>query len=116
MSRQEHTQSINEERKFAKVAEAFSKERDVEVGGGKGFGSGALKVRGKIFAMLSSQQQFVVRLSTKRVDELLLSGGGVRFEPRPGKPMKEWLVLKADKKDWVGLAREACEFVRRGKP
>lgn len=115
MSRQEHTQSINAERKFAKVAEAFSKERDVEVGGGKGFGSGALKVRGKIFAMLSSQQQFVVKLSTKRVDELVTSGSGVRFEPRSGKVMKEWLVVKADKQDWIGLAREASEFVRQGK-
>src|SRR5579884_2525715 len=110
MSPQRHPRSISAERKFAKVAEAFSKDRAVEVGGGKGFGSGALKIRGKIFAMLSSQQRFVVKLSKKRVHELVTAGAGIRFEPRPGKPMNEWLVVKADRQDWIDLAKEAYEF------
>ena len=77
---------------------------------------GALKVKGKIFAMMSSKNQFVVKLSKERVAELVASGMGERFEPRPGKSMKEWLVVKADGVDWVQLAKESCEFVKRGKP
>ena len=36
------------ERKFAKVTEVLSKDRAVTIGGGKGFGKGALKAGGKI--------------------------------------------------------------------
>lgn len=115
MARERHSQSISTDGKFARVAEVFSKDRGVAVGGGKGFGSGALKVHGKIFAMLDSKDQFVVKLSKKRVDELIASGVGIPFEPRPGKPMKEWLVVTAARSDWAKLAKEACEFVGGGK-
>jgi len=39
------------ERKFSQLVEAFSSDPDVSHGSGKGFGSGALKVNGRIFAM-----------------------------------------------------------------
>ena len=39
--------------RLARVVDAFAKDREVSRGGGKGFGSGALKVNGKIFAMMS---------------------------------------------------------------
>jgi hypothetical protein len=103
------------EQKFARVVKAFSQDRGVAVGEGKGFGSGALKINGKIFAMLSSGDQFVVKLPRKRVDELVASGTGVRFEPRPAKAMKEWFTVKASGVDWTELAREARQFVMRGK-
>lgn len=48
--------------KYAEVAQAFRRRSDVSFGGGKGFGSGALKVNGKIFAMSSSKGEFVVKL------------------------------------------------------
>jgi hypothetical protein len=44
------------------VLEIFAKDGRVSHGGGKGFGSGALKVNGKIFAMMSSNGEFVVKL------------------------------------------------------
>ncbi|HEY8094949.1 MAG TPA: hypothetical protein VIE65_02505, partial [Methylobacter sp.] len=47
---------------FVLVAHAFALDRRVVCGGGKGFGSGALKVDGKIFAMISSKGQFVMKL------------------------------------------------------
>jgi|SRR5581483_3102444 len=97
--------------KFARVVKRFSREPDVTVGEGSGFGSGTLKVNGKIFAMLSSGAQFVVKLPKRRVDELVASGKGIRFEPRPAKAMKEWLAVTADGIDWAELAIEARDFV-----
>ena len=98
------------------VVEAFAKGRRVSRENRKGFGSGALKVNGKIFAMMSSQGRFVVKLSKKRVDELVGGGKGERFDPGHGRPMKEWFVVGAGKADWVELAKEAYDFVKRPKP
>jgi hypothetical protein len=98
---------------FDLVVAAFDKDRQVSLGVRKGFGSGALKVNGKIFAMESSKGQFVVKLPLERVDELVASGQGERFEPARGRLMKEWLAVGDRKANWVGLAREAYEFVKR---
>ena len=106
---------MSAERKFARVTAALSNARDVSVGGEKGFGSGALKVRGKIFALLDCQNQVVLKLPKSRVDELVASGAGSRFEPRPGKPMKEWLVLGNEDQPVMELAKEACAFVRSAR-
>ena len=46
---------ISSDQRFVRVAEAFASDRNVSHGGGKGFGSGALKADGKIFAMISSK-------------------------------------------------------------
>jgi len=54
-------------------------------------------------------------LSKERVDELVRDGVGERFVSRPGRLMKEWLVVDARKADWAELAREACDFVGRSK-
>jgi hypothetical protein len=104
------------EEKLAQLIEVLSQDPGVTVGGGKGFGSGALKIDGKIFAMMSSKNQFVVKLSGHRVDALVASGAGKRFAPRPGRVMKEWLVVTAEGTGWVELAQEARDFVKRGKP
>jgi len=102
--------------KYSEVAQAFTRRTDVSFGGGKGFGSGALKVKGKIFAMSSSKSEFVVKLPKNRIDELLISGMGKRFESRPGMVMKEWFVPADERVDWIQLAKEACDFVKRGEP
>ena len=78
----------------------------------KSFGSTELKVKGKIFAMLN-RGKLVVKLRRERVDALVASGDGERFDPRrDGRLMKEWLVLQSTtREDWLPLAREAMEFV-----
>jgi hypothetical protein len=54
----------------------------------------------------------VVKLPKARVESLVASGAGERFEASQGRPMKEWLQLDpASDQDWLGLAREALEFV-----
>ena len=58
------------EPKLSPLVRAFAKDPRVSYGG-KGFGSGALKVDGKIFAMISSQGLFVVKLPKDRVSELV---------------------------------------------
>ncbi len=80
-------------------------------GQGKGFGAAALRVGGKIFAMLA-HERLVVKLPAARVDELVGTGDGVRFDANKGVPMKEWLSLDPDSPlSWHELAREALAFV-----
>jgi len=99
---------------FGTIASALAGEPNVSVGssGKKGFGASALQVNGKIFAMVSSNGTFVVKLSKERVEELEAKGVGQRFDPGHGRLMKEWLSLTAaSSKDWLSLAREALRFV-----
>ena len=105
------------ERRYAAVVEELRSGPGVTQGSpGKGFGASALKVGGKIFAMLSSREQFVVKLPRQRVDQLIASGSGERFDPGHGRIMKEWLALAPDSgEDWLALAREAKEFVGPGE-
>ena len=95
------------------IAGAFAKDGKVTRETRQGFGSGALKVNGKIFAMVSSQGDFVVKLPKSRVDELVQAGVGGQFEPGPGRVMKEWLSMPREPKSpsWLDLAREARRFV-----
>ena len=77
---------------------------------GKGFGSSALKTGGRIFAMLSSRGEFVVKLPAARVAELIASGLGGPYDAGKGRPMKEWLAVPPCG-DWEALAGEALAFV-----
>jgi hypothetical protein len=82
-------------------------------GGGTGFGANSLRYRRKIFAMLV-RDRLVVKLPKARVDALVESGDGVRFDANKGTPMKEWLSLDpASAQPWLPLATEALEFVSR---
>lgn len=77
----------------------------------KGFGSSALKVHGKIFAMVVGGK-FTVKLPRQRVDALVASGDGTRMDTGSGHPMKEWLCIAAESPlDWTILAEEALKFV-----
>lgn len=82
-------------------------------GPGRGFGSSALKCHNKIFAMLV-RDHLVVKLPRARVDELVRTGEGERFDANKGIPMKEWLVLGSSSKlSWSGLAREAIAYAQK---
>ncbi len=101
--------------RFVGVADAFTSDQRVSRGNGKGFGSRALKVNGKIFAMMSSKGQFVVKLPKERVNELVTAGKGEYFDPGRGRLMKEWVAVLAGNVSWVELAKEAHRFLKRGK-
>jgi hypothetical protein len=107
--------SAGDQLSFQPVVDFFATQRGIGRETRKGFGSGALKVNGKIFAMMDSKGQFVVKLPKARVDELVSSGLGERFEPGPGRVMQEWVAVGVGQADWVELAKEAHRFVKRGK-
>jgi hypothetical protein len=81
----------------------------------KGFGSSGLWFADKLVVMLHDDR-LVLKLPRKRVDELVATGDGDRFEPGPGRVMKEWLSLDPTSTlPWLPLALEAMEFVGSGR-
>ena len=106
--------------RFQKIVNEFRSEKGVtlpseETGTKKSFGSSGLRIKGKVFAMLSSDNSFVLKLPREKVDELVTAGDGERFDPRRnGRVMREWIVMKPDSRtNWLKLAREAQQFVSR---
>src|SRR5215469_5019661 len=99
--------------RFVPVVRAFEGVRGVSAG--KLFSSYGLKVNEKIFAMFG-RAGFVVKLPKARVDELVSVGKAARFEPGPGRVMKEWAAFRSEESEWVKLAREAYNFVKQEKP
>jgi hypothetical protein len=100
---------------FALVTQAFASDREV-TSGGRGFGSGGLKVNGKLFALVSSRDEFVVKLPQQRVSELVATGAARYFDAGRGRPMKEWAAIDlTGGGDPVALAQEAHRFVRGGQ-
>jgi hypothetical protein len=98
---------------FKPVADAFAKVRGVARR--RMFSSeNTFSVNGKIFAMLV-RGALVVKLPKERVDELVEAGHGKRFDPGQGRLMREWIAVEADALPWVALAKEAHQFVVRGR-
>jgi TfoX/Sxy family transcriptional regulator of competence genes len=98
---------------FGELCEEYAATAGVSVpdGGGRGFGSQALKIDGAIFAMISGDR-LVVKLPARRVVELVESGSGQPFDAGKGKPMKEWVGLVGDEPACRALVAEALAFVR----
>ena len=108
---------ITPEERFATIIEALLSHPDVtppEDGpqSKKRFGSSELKIHHKIFAMLV-KGKLVVKLSKPRVDALIASGAGERFDPRhDGRLMREWVSVEpTSEEEWLNLSKEAMEFV-----
>lgn len=102
------------EARFATVVKAFARNPSVSLSkaGSRLFGSQTLKVHRRIFAMLSSSGQFVVKLPKARVDALVAGAAGQRFKASQGRPLKDWLEVHSESADeWLHLACEAIEFV-----
>jgi hypothetical protein len=99
------------DQRYAQIVRAFLRRPGITQQG-RGFGSAALKIRGKMFATLSPAGAFVVKLPRQRVDALVADGQGRPFEPGPGRVMTEWLELHAASgQDWASQAEEALAFV-----
>ncbi len=93
---------------FARLPDGFAS--NAAVTSTKMFGSVALKAGGKVFAMLAGNQ-LVVKLPKARVDQLIQTGVGHRFDPGHWKVMKEWVSVSSGPADWRALAEEAFRFV-----
>lgn len=80
--------------------------------GGRGFGAGALKVDGRIFAMVTPGGQLVFKLPAVRIRELLDNGEATAFASG-GRTLKEWCVMTNLRASaCLELADEALQFVR----
>jgi hypothetical protein len=103
---------MSPEERFDELVASFDRALDISrPGEGRGFGSNALRVRGKVFAMLV-RGRLVVKLPKNRVDLLVRSGDGIRFDANKGTPMKEWFSLDPTSDlEWRSLACEAMAFV-----
>jgi hypothetical protein len=78
------------------------------------FGTPAAKVEGRIF-MCVWRGRLVARLGAEEVDQRVLSGDGVRFDPSgKGRAMKDWLESGAEPEGWTELALSAFAFTAGG--
>jgi hypothetical protein len=112
--------SLTPEERFALLVEEFRSHPDVTAPSDgspskKQFGSSALKVKQKIFAMLV-EGKLVVKLPKRRAAALVVSGVGEPFDPRhDGRVMKEWVSVGPPSEErWLVLSREAMDFVASG--
>jgi hypothetical protein len=78
---------------------------------GRGFGSDALKVDGKIFASLS-HGRLLVKLPAERVKALVDAKLGEPFSTGPGRVKKGVTVAPSSLEEWVRLSDEARRYVR----
>jgi hypothetical protein len=70
-----------------------------------------LKTSGKFFALVV-KDELVVKLPRMRVDELIESRTGRRFDPGHGRLMKEWVTLRPrDAAACAAYVEEARRFV-----
>lgn len=105
----------------SRTAEEFFADLSVEqltrpgVSGGRIWHNEGLTANGKIFAMLV-RGRLVVKLPATRAAGLIVAGDGVAFEPRPGRPMRQWVVVEppadpADETGWRQLIDDAGRYV-----
>lgn len=102
---------------FEAIARRLARRKGVTVGSGRrGFGSDALQVEGRIFAM-ARRGGIVLKLPATRVAELVDNGAGAPFDAGKGRPMKEWVVVsRTAGQGGLALAEEALAFVRSQLP
>jgi hypothetical protein len=104
---------VNAEATFAALVHHFSETPGVDVPAGRGFGSGALKVGGSIFAM-HAHDRVVLKPPASRVAELIDEGVGEPYSAGKATPMKHWVALTTDDDTIAAaLAAEALAFVGR---
>ena len=108
---------MNAEAMFNSVVEALVVEPGVTKA--KMFGAPGLRVGSKFFGCLVSGK-LVVKLPQNRVEALIASGDGERFyhrfDPGTGRVMREWVAVPpVTNADWIGLAKEARDFVASGQ-
>ena len=97
-------------RDFASVMEALATQRRVTTG--RMFGSEALKLGNRVFAMVV-KGRLVVKVSPDRAKELQESGLASAFDPGHGRLMKQWVSIQPRAKiDWIELAGEALAYAR----
>lgn len=93
------------------LKEHFSKNNAVQLPGAKG--AQGLKHNGKMFAMFY-KGDLTVKLAPERVQEIIAAGEGEPHDPGTGKPMKDRVLIRADRKEtWILFCEESLDYVSR---
>jgi hypothetical protein len=75
------------------------------------FHSRGLKSRGRFFAFLRAGE-VIAKLPARRVADLIVAGEGSAFDAGRGRPMKEWVRLRAaDRNRLADLLSEGRDYV-----
>jgi hypothetical protein len=98
------------ERMFEDAVAVLGGIPDVTRKTGRGFASGGLFWRGRLFATLRGDH-LLLKLPAARVAALIGSDHASPFDANKGKPMREWALVGSDG-DWAALAREALAFAQ----
>jgi hypothetical protein len=79
---------------------------------GRMFGTEGLRVRGKVYAFVAHEGALVVKLPSRRIDELAAAGTAVRMRMR-GNELREWAELDPvlGGQGWRTVVDEARAFV-----
>jgi Ser/Thr protein kinase RdoA (MazF antagonist) len=105
--------TMSDETSAAALYQALARHYGVDLPSsrGRGFGSGALKVDGKIFASLS-HGRLLIKLPADRVRALVEANHGEPFSTGPGRIKKEWItVAPSGLEEWLDLADESKRYV-----
>lgn len=94
---------------FDPIAAGYLERADVDMG--RMFASEGLRVRGKIFALVSFDGELMLKLPAARTDALVAAGDAVRVE-MAGRSMREWVFVPLARPDlWDGLMAEAFTYL-----
>ena len=113
--------SASPEARYAHLTQTFLKRPGVTCGEGSGFGSGALKIGGKIFAMRHSLHEIdrwsVWFKAPPGVQELVVGNDATRFFVPPYVGSKGWIGAYLDvEQDWDELGDFVEESYRMTAP
>jgi hypothetical protein len=101
---------MDAEARFNEIADDLvAQNDDVELG--KMFGMPTIKRGGKATSGLW-QESMVFKLTNEaKREQALALGGAERFDPRGGRPMREWVVVPASHwAEWPRLAQDALSL------
>lgn len=94
---------------FDPIADGFLERDGVDIG--RMFASEGLRVRGKIFALVSFDGDLMLKLPEPRTAQLVETGTAERVVMRE-RPMREWVTVSQQRfDDWAPLIEEAYVFL-----
>lgn len=94
---------------YDKIKAHFKAVDNVVVNDGRG--AQGIKYNGKMFAMFY-KGDLTLKFSPERVNELIESGEALPHDPGTGKPMKDRVLIPAEKSDtWIALTEESLVYV-----
>lgn len=94
---------------FDPIAAGYVQRPGVDIG--RMFASEGLRVRGKVFSLVSFNGDLMLKLPAARTEELVGAGDAERVE-MAGRSMREWVFVSPSRSDlWEALIGEAFAYL-----